>query len=395
MSVWEYAQIMSDISNTPFEFDFELSDSGALELISGTLARRLDQWESDCAKIPICTNKWVLSSALQKLIRRGRPAQAIAVAVRLFQLDPGYLPRRLPIIAVEDVGLGDLTACHDVLALCSSTRWWRSSAYQTIGFLVDSLARAVKCRAACDAYCLSQVADATPFMMRSLLKATQDELVQLVVDRERPRLDRCNALRVIGGITARYGGTYQVLSRYSAEGLDRVARALDVPPLVRWVMARHPRTAGLAAMLPIALEASEARSVVAGGDFPHSLDLVEGIPHCAVDMFSGVGRSVLRDFFGATRSIKDFANENIRRGCHIRLLNMALFHAESSHLNHYLTSPGLKALRDETEQAEMIHLGMMWGGIQRHDLYSLLEAEAPALAHLRRVRLEAMHEISE
>ena len=52
-------------------------------------------------------DKWVLSSAVQKLIRPGNSDRAIHCALRLLQFDPSYLRRRLPVIAYEDIGLGN------------------------------------------------------------------------------------------------------------------------------------------------------------------------------------------------------------------------------------------------------------------------------------------------
>lgn len=369
----------------------EFAETAVADLGS-TLLGRMDSCTFDAGRIPSLADKWVLSSALQKMIRRGQIGAAIANAIRLHQLDPAYLPRRLPIIAVEDVALGDLGVCFDVLTVCSSSRWWRSDPELTIRFVVGSLAQAVKCRAACDAYCWSQVAADTPRMMPALLNATTAELVCIATDRSNARLLRSNALRVLGGISVRNAGRYEPLSRCSLLALDQVAEALSMPPLVRWLMARHLRTAGLAAMLPIAVEAAEGRSVAAGGDFPHSLEFVEGVPFCAIDMFSEFGRAVLRDFFRSSKPIKAFAAQHIQKGNHIRLLNMAMFHAESSHLNAYLASPGLQQLRDDTEHSEMLHLGMT-DGTKRHELYGVLTAEAGFLASIRRHRLLLAHEL--
>src|SRR5260221_1395547 len=59
--------------------------------------------------------KWLLSSAVQKLIRRGRAEQAVKTALALHALDPDYLPRRLPIIAIEDSGFGNPISCFAIL----------------------------------------------------------------------------------------------------------------------------------------------------------------------------------------------------------------------------------------------------------------------------------------
>src|SRR5258708_39704820 len=68
-------------------------------------------------------DKWLLSSAVQKLIRRGLAEQAVKTALALHTLDPAYLPRRLPIIAFEDISVGDLEVCFDILHLFGTQRF--------------------------------------------------------------------------------------------------------------------------------------------------------------------------------------------------------------------------------------------------------------------------------
>ena len=53
-------------------------------------------------------DKWVLASHLQKAIRRGWGDEAAWAAEQLVQVDRAYLAYRLSVIAVEDVGAGDL-----------------------------------------------------------------------------------------------------------------------------------------------------------------------------------------------------------------------------------------------------------------------------------------------
>ena len=193
------------------------------------LGERIDQAEPASFDPPRIEDKWVLSSALQKLIRRGQPLQAINVALRLHQVDPAYLPRRLPVIAIEDVGIGDLSACRDVLLTCSATRWWRAEASRTIAFLVGSLARAIKSRTACDVLCLAEAHRAAPPMMAALLAATPTQLVGIAVNRHRPRLERMNALRLLGGVTVRQG-----------RGMFRSAAAIS-GPWIKWRVSLNYR----------------------------------------------------------------------------------------------------------------------------------------------------------
>src|SRR5689334_11289090 len=68
-------------------------------------------------------DKWLLSSAVQKLIRRGLTELAVSTALGLHTLDPAYLPRRLPIIAFEDIGTGNPEACFDTLHVFGTQRF--------------------------------------------------------------------------------------------------------------------------------------------------------------------------------------------------------------------------------------------------------------------------------
>jgi hypothetical protein len=338
-------------------------------------------------------DKWILSSALQKLIRRGKPSAAIAVALRLHEVDSGYLQRRLPIIALEDIGVGDIELCCEVLTGCSSTKWWRDDARITIATLAGSLANAVKSRAACDAECLAAAHPETPSQLPALLAATPSQLVSWVAETQRPRLERMNALRVLGGISERQGARYVTVSRCDLDSLGRVAVELNLPPNMRWLMAHCRKASSLAAMLPIVVEAGADRVVRTGDAFPRALDMLDGVPLCGVDMFSECGRGALREFFLASPKFIEFAGRCVRARSPLRLFNMALFHAESSGLDRYLSSPGLDELTRQVESEEMRSLGMTEPG-NREELRDLIRGDADRLAAIRTKRLTAVFDLA-
>lgn len=53
-------------------------------------------------------DRWLATSLLQKSIRRAKPDLAWLAASYLLENHPAYFWRRLPIIAMEDIGVGDL-----------------------------------------------------------------------------------------------------------------------------------------------------------------------------------------------------------------------------------------------------------------------------------------------
>jgi replication-associated recombination protein RarA len=64
---------------------------------------------------------WITLSNLQKAIRRGNLAQATLSANLLYRTDRAKLIRRMAVIALEDVGFGNLR-----LVSCSVNNWHMS-----------------------------------------------------------------------------------------------------------------------------------------------------------------------------------------------------------------------------------------------------------------------------
>ena len=352
------------------------------ETYIATLHQRISKFEiSKFLHIEI-SDKWLLASALQKCIRRGLALQSVAIAIRLHQIDQVYLPRRMPIIALEDIGLGDALVCHDVIAVCASSKWWGADVNRTIGFLASIMAGAVKSRTACDAFSLTEVHSDRNILLPNLLKCSAVDLIDMACDRDLTQIERLFALRVLGGITENRNGAYKVLSRCDIRALESVGSKLELPEVVCWLIARQRKTAGMAAMLPIAFEAGHNAVVRTSREFPRALDNIAGLPLCTLDMYTKLGRTALKRFYQTTKALQDFASQHVRGHDPQPLINLAMFQTESSLLNQFLSSPKLDDLKDITDEAEMECLGMV-NPANRHELYRLLRENSHFLADIR------------
>ncbi len=95
--------------------------------------------------------KWLYASALQKSVRRGMTSCALKFAVQLHSVDPTYVWRRLCVIALEDVGLGNpLAAALTLEANRSFVFRQRLGELRTLAAVVTGLCEGVKSRALCD-----------------------------------------------------------------------------------------------------------------------------------------------------------------------------------------------------------------------------------------------------
>lgn len=307
--------------------------------------------------------------------------QSIAIALRLHAIDPTYLRRRLPVIAIEDISIGGLELCKEVITVCSSKKWWTENARETITSLVFRLASAVKSRAACDAFCLTESHKDRSILQSNLLRRSQSELIDIASCKEQPQLDRLIALRVLGGITLT-DGSYRRLSKLDRVALDLVAENLGMSDTVRWLVESNAKTLGMAAMLLVVCDLVDGALVMEGRALPHSMSMVGDLPLCALDMYTRIGKVALNRYYLASSALQDFIHQKAPRSRSNQLINMALFQLESSSLDRYLSTAETEKLKNSTEDAELISLGMT-DVFSRFELYDLLSNSTEALAKAR------------
>ena len=95
-------------------------------------------------------DRWVLASLLQKGVRRGRCELALGASLKLLELDPSRLWRRLMTVALEDVGVGDLDVALDLVAISALpvARRLLGGSRASLEILIPLACRAMKDRTA-------------------------------------------------------------------------------------------------------------------------------------------------------------------------------------------------------------------------------------------------------
>jgi replication-associated recombination protein RarA len=86
------------------------------------LAREIDS-NSALPSKPIAADPWVISSLLQKSIRRGETEIARRAAFTFVHLKGAAIWRRLMVIAFEDVGIGSVDAVTMTVAAAADSAW--------------------------------------------------------------------------------------------------------------------------------------------------------------------------------------------------------------------------------------------------------------------------------
>ena len=94
----------------------------ALGAAKQRLAREIDSHSAlSCSSI--AADPWVISSLLQKSIRRGEIEIARRAALTFFKLKGSAIWRRLTVIAFEDIGIGSIDALTMIVAAADDSAW--------------------------------------------------------------------------------------------------------------------------------------------------------------------------------------------------------------------------------------------------------------------------------
>jgi hypothetical protein len=303
----------------------------------------------------------------------------------------------LPIIAFEDISIGNLEVCFDTLHLFGAQRFAANTPEleqrRLLANLVYRLARSVKSRTACDILCLAQ---ADPDFSASRLKRASTKCsITVATDRHAPVIKRALALHVLSGMSVQEGRWHRPVSRFNADALSTVAEKLDLPPVIAWILLEGRNTEGLAAMLPLAVEAATNGADLQirqtnGGEQVFAERPILGVPACSADMHTRAGKDVIAEFSRVIKHKHPRFFESIPDArTHSKLMGMAIFHFEGSKLDRWLENKTLAEYRERIERAELHALGLP-DPVSHHKLYRILEVECELLWQIRQSHLRAM-----
>jgi len=305
-------------------------------------------------------NTWVALSTLQKAIRSNHVELALSATSFLSRHDPQRFWKRLPVIAMEDVGHGDLGIVARVCWI-SGKRVWRAENGGDIQLshdLVSALCAAPKNRDACD---LAVVADTEPRLQstRDAMSVLPDDtLWDTFLDRSQDVAVRMLAAWYLAG-TNRYPGaalhsrkgTPQTLVQLMCEAgvsgsvLDQVGLTLG--------RTREPMPVGLTT---IAVVNRTGSSKCVENAVPRPIQ-IEGWPAYAFDYHTRPGRRAIRAFgrrFGFAEFVGKIGSDDAR----LKALAMAVFRVEGARVDRRCVLDGVPDLVARADIAQVAGHGV-------------------------------------
>ena len=286
---------------------------------------------------PLPCDRWLAASALQKAIRRGDALTAGRAVRTLYRYEPRSAWRRLLVIAYEDIGIGALDAVVTTTVRGANAKARREAGGDEASALATSqmLAAAPKDRSADLMFAIVLHHPALKSARSRLRSVSVDRRLEWVADPALSCRERALAAWHSSGVEER--GEPRV-GPGDLGGLMRTYRELGVPsPLLEAVGLTLKKTREpFVLMLPLLwLAAVEGEREIIDSPLPPS-SLINGLPLCAIDKHTRLGRQAIGRFARENVEIAQFLMKHAQ-GSRDAALGMAVFYADGA-----LTRPTLR-----------------------------------------------------
>ena len=342
---------------------------------------------SNCAlpNQPIVADPWVISSLLQKSIRRSETEIAQRAALTFFKLRGTAIWRRLMVIAFEDVGIGNLDAVTTTVAVASDSAWRKSHAgdLRLAIHLAGLLAAVPKDRSAdylCDARDHPMLADFWRAMETASLKSRLSYVRGQALGLPQRAVAALSALGIgsRGDISRGTGGLEALLTTF---------RELEVPEeLVAATGIAAARTREkITAMVPLIwLAARKSENWVCDCAVPPLVKAAD-VPLYALDKHTRLGREAIWRFACENDSVRPCLARFVPASQRRSAAYVAAFYVDAAPIAQRLMWDQSEALEAFGIERDLLHARAPAEGIQ-----PLLETMRVNLGHLNELRAQIL-----
>ena len=329
-------------------------------------------------------HRWRTVSSMQKAIRYRDRDNAIYAACTGWDMSPAHVLRRLGVIALEDVGAGNLFGVAMILASLGSSTWRRTiGERRLVVWLADQLAQSPKDRTLCELCVLANYNTGPDKLEMS--RWPDARLVDAMDDRKAPLAHRMTAAWLLSGTHEFYGVTVLRQSRRHPRhliglmverGLSRLLLYLAHKTISR---LREDMYVSLLFMHEMLLSTSRTSLRQ-----PITIEpvMIGPLLAAAYDMHTREGLQALRMFGERVTEIRCYLAQ-VPADQRARLLRFGVFLAEGARLASQLDYSGAMNLSDAAHRAELGSPGL---APERHRAF--LAAISEHLCQLNVLRTE-------
>jgi hypothetical protein len=326
---------------------------------------------------PLNADPWVISSLLQKSIRRGDADLAERAALTLYRQRGTALFGRLMLIAFEDVGIGSVDALALTVASGDASfrkSWGSNDAIARV--IVRALADAPKDRSADYLLCGADRHPSLAADRRAMADWSIHQAISLLAYQAAPLQLRAISAVILANDRTGQGGAAHLLGVYKDLGVPhelvdatrigaaktREAIALMLPLL--WLAVRQER--------PNAVDCSTPEPVVVGN-----------IPMYALDKHTRLGREAIGRFARQNAKVRACVDRHVESRRQREVALMAAFYTDAMPISRRLDWSKSRELEDFGREADLFFAGVPLDGI-----WPVLQVFAQDLPDLNRIRAE-------
>lgn len=246
------------------------------------------------------SDKWLTTSALQKCIRRGHSDLAERYVRSGIRIDADHTFRRLAVIALEDVGLGDLKLVAATLAVLSDKRRRQNIGEERLAVdLVTRMSRAVKSRLACEMLSLVEYDPNSAKIAEPLYALDAAALSQIVRHEGIGSTEHLISLWLLHGTDRLRSRQISSISGAGQRGLLELMTKQSAPLIFPYIVRMGLSRCRDSLAIPYVALAKFAHRNPFLQTRPNNIPLPEFIgsyPSFAYDMHTRIGRRAIRDF---------------------------------------------------------------------------------------------------
>jgi len=319
---------------------------------------------------------YILTSCLQKALRRGDGEAAGSAALSLLRLDSRRLWRRIAILTFEDFGLADLDLTRNNIAAASNKRWRETVGgdENVLSYLIGEMAACPRDRRVDNLYMLAVQLTRTPAGRSAFLASKASGPVADVVQRAVGLVSRCEHQIPNRSIRA-------VLAGPSNKALLQMRQSgwLTDDLLDTCMRGRRTSACVLPLLFPLVKVATEAVGVashVVPSNVPE-VRLIHGVPGYAIDGFTRFGKQALAELATANKAVRRVVSR-LRESSRQKGLTYLLFEAEGGICTRELSDPFTSELKR--------HALGCWTGLPHGDVPEAIAVMRSAIPELNYIR---------
>ena len=331
---------------------------------------------------PLAADQWVVSSLLQKSIRRGETETAQRAAFTLFAQKGSAIWRRFMVIAFEDTGAASPDAVAMTVAASTDPGWRKASGgdLHIAVQLARVLAEAPKSRSAEHLITSAQhhPSLAKARMLRGAGSLTDH--LDTVVDQKAPLTERALAAWCASGI----GWGTEKRSRGDLPVLLETFRSLGVPDelVTATSIAAQKTREPITLMVPLIWLAANCHShpTITKSEVPVT-KIVDDVPLYSLDKHTRLGREAIQRFASENDEVRGTLTQYVPAARRNDVAYMAASYADAAPLAIRLNWKGADALEAFGTETDLLR-----SGVQPEGFAPLLAALRNNLGQLNEVR---------